>query len=161
MARERVRDWIMEMTPGSQRYVTLPKKILYYRDGVSEGMYKQVKDYELPALVKAFIAVRDELCSEGRVDPNAPSYTPKMIAVVCGKRHHVRFYPVNESRAETTNNNCHPGTAVDDLVTSPYYQDFYLQSHVAIKGTARPAHYFVIENQPKEPLDRIRTFVST
>ena len=32
------------------------------------------------------------------------------------------------------------------LVTSPYYRDFYLQSHSAIKGTARPTHHFVLRN---------------
>jgi eukaryotic translation initiation factor 2C len=40
------------------------------------------------------------------------------------------------------NANCKPGTYVDRVVTSPYYDDFYLQSHSGIKGTARPTHYF-------------------
>ncbi|PSN66108.1 Piwi-domain-containing protein [Corynespora cassiicola Philippines] len=39
-----------------------------------------------------------------------------------------------------------PGTFVDKLVASPYYRGFYLQLHIGVKGTVRPAHYFVLEN---------------
>jgi eukaryotic translation initiation factor 2C len=42
------------------------------------------------------------------------------------------------------NSNCMPGTYVDRVVTSPYYRDFYLQSHSGLKGTARPTHYFLL-----------------
>jgi hypothetical protein len=53
------------------------------------------------------------------------------------------------------NSNCLPGTWVDRAVTSPYYRDFFLQSHSGIKGTARPTHYFFLRN------DEIPTCKST
>lgn len=63
------------------------------------------------------------------------------------------------------NNNCIPGTCVDSVVTSPYYQDFFLQSHSDIKGTARPTHYFILKNDQKNKLlsksADIRKLVST
>lgn len=37
-----------------------------------------------------------------------------------------------------------PGTVVDRGVTEARNWDFFLQSHAAIQGTARPAHYFVL-----------------
>ncbi|KAI1479681.1 Piwi-domain-containing protein [Daldinia eschscholtzii] len=40
-----------------------------------------------------------------------------------------------------------PGTVVDRGVTEARYWDFYLQSHYAIKGTARPIHYFVVRDE--------------
>jgi eukaryotic translation initiation factor 2C len=59
------------------------------------------------------------------------------------------------------NGNCPPGTLVDTAITSPYYQDFYLQSHNAIKGTAHPAHYFVLVNEMGLSETNIQDFVST
>jgi eukaryotic translation initiation factor 2C len=70
----------------------------------------------------------------------------KLTAVVVAKRHHVRFFPETGEEMQPNNLNCHPGTLVDTCVTSPYFRDFYLQSHSAIKGTAKPAHYFPLVN---------------
>jgi eukaryotic translation initiation factor 2C len=51
-----------------------------------------------------------------------------LTAVIGGKRHNTRFYPISEvdKDNERSNGNCLPGTWVDRVVTSPYYQDFYL-----------------------------------
>ncbi|KAF2792928.1 Piwi-domain-containing protein, partial [Melanomma pulvis-pyrius CBS 109.77] len=61
------------------------------------------------------------------------------------KRHHVRFFPIDDKDMDKFQN-CPAGTYVDNVVTSPYFTYFYLQSHAAIKGTAKPAPYFVFEN---------------
>lgn len=37
-----------------------------------------------------------------------------------------------------------PKQVVDNTITRDDNWDFYLQSHTAITGTARPAHYFVL-----------------
>ena len=37
-----------------------------------------------------------------------------------------------------------PKKVVDNTITREDNWDFYLQSHTAITGTARPAHYFVL-----------------
>jgi eukaryotic translation initiation factor 2C len=73
---------------------------------------------------------------------------PLRVAALVGvKRHHTRFYPMtDEDKDKHGNQNCKPGTWVDRGVTSPYYRDFYLQSHSGIKGTARPTHYFTLVN---------------
>ena len=49
----------------------------------------------------------------------------------------------------TRSGNCPPGIVVDRGVTSPYYFDFFLLSHNVPggEGTARPAHYFVLQNE--------------
>lgn len=83
--------------------------------------------------------------------------TPKLTAIVCAKRHHVRFYPYEK---KTSNGNCLPGTYVDDVVTSPYYTNFYLQSHAPLQGTARPAHYFILRNDMDKTVEELRQFVS-
>ncbi|KAI6794376.1 hypothetical protein KC361_g5639 [Hortaea werneckii] len=65
--------------------------------------------------------------------------------VVVGKRHNTRFYP-DAPEVRASNGNVKPGTVVDQVITHPYSMDFYLQSHWAIKGTGRSAHYFTLQN---------------
>ncbi|KAL8782395.1 MAG: hypothetical protein Q9213_005398 [Squamulea squamosa] len=126
----------------------LPRNILIYRDGVSEGEYSLVLQTELPLLRKA--------CSD--VYSNVEKGPPKITIIIVGKRHHIRFFPTARSSPKVTNlktGNPVNGTVVDRHVTEAQHWDFYLQSHNAIKGTARPAHYFVILDeifsQPKSP----------
>jgi eukaryotic translation initiation factor 2C len=105
---------------------TLPKKILYYRDGVSTGQFAQVRDEELSQIRSA--------CKTAGC-PNV-----KVTVVIAVKRHSTRFFP-------STTGNCKPGTLVDRAITSPHYSDFYLQSHHGLKGTAIPTHYMVVANE--------------
>jgi hypothetical protein len=45
------------------------------------------------------------------------------------------------------NHNIRPGFVVDSVITHPYSNDFFLQSHKPLQGTGRSAHYFVLTNQ--------------
>lgn len=149
MVAERIKDW------AKNNGWTLPKNIIYYRDGVSEPQYISVRDDELPQIISAFSRARQQLIKEHPGKSFSVS-TPNLTAIVCAKRHHVRFYPTGK----TLRDNCLPGTFVDDVITSPYYADFYLQSHCSIKGTARPAHYFVLRKDGDISIKDLRNFVS-
>jgi len=146
MVTERLHAWADVHTGTSK----LPANIIYYRDGVSAGHYPKVKEEELKAIHAAYAAVR----KSKHLSPQPLNLT----AVIVTKRHHTRFYPTKDGdKDKWGNNNCIPGTCVDKLVTSPYYQEFYLQSHSGIKGTARPTHYFVLENKiPGLTLEALR-----
>ncbi|KAI7256874.1 hypothetical protein KC352_g11097 [Hortaea werneckii] len=75
-----------------------------------------------------------------------PNNVPfNLTYVVVGKRHNTRFYP-DASEVRASNGNVKPGTVVDQVITHPYSMDFYLQSHWAIQGTGRSAHYFTLQN---------------
>lgn len=150
MVRERLLDWNLRNTN-----CKLPKHIIYYRDGVSEGQYSEVKNVEVEAIRRAYETLAKEMSLPKKVN---------ITAVVVGKRHHTRFYMENPHQGDRHGNqNTQPGTFVDRLVTSPYYQDFFLQSHIGIKGTAKPAHYFVVEDGgiPNLGLEQLRDLVST
>jgi eukaryotic translation initiation factor 2C len=58
------------------------------------------------------------------------------------------------------NGDCKPGALVDSAITSPYYGDFYLQSHNGLKGTAKSAHYFPLLNEMGLTDVQIQAFVS-
>ncbi|KAF2658629.1 Piwi-domain-containing protein [Lophiostoma macrostomum CBS 122681] len=126
MVTERLQDW-------QARSGFLPAKVLYYRDGVGNSQYAEVRNEEVLKIRAAY----------AQLQGNSPNpIEPKITAVIVTKRHHTRFYPQTTNMAM----NCLPGTVVDSEVTHPCYFDFYLQSHKPVQGTARPTYYFVVEN---------------
>jgi len=130
MLESRLRLW---RTKG--KHNSFPENLLIYRDGVSEGQYSKVQDEELPQIRAA--------CKALYPAPDQAKGLPRITLVIAGKRHHTRFYVTNEADADRSGNS-KPGTVVDRGVTEAQNWDFYLQAHAAIKGTARPAHYFVL-----------------
>lgn len=112
-----------------------PENIIIYRDGVSEGQYQLLLDNELPQIRNA--------CRQVYPPEATKQSYPKISIIVCGKRHHTRFYPAQEAEADRSSN-CNPGTVVDRGVTEVRFWDFFIQPHACLQGTARPGHYYVI-----------------
>ncbi|ESK90827.1 argonaute-like protein [Moniliophthora roreri MCA 2997] len=108
-----------------------PKRLLFFRDGVSEGQYKQVKDQEL--------AVLRNVCTEMRINP-------QITFIIVAKRHHFRFFPPTAGQIADRSGNCPAGTVVDTGITHPIEFDYYLQSHGGLLGTSRSAHYHVLHD---------------
>lgn len=98
--------------------------------------------------VLAIEAVCAKKYSDKRQNP------PKLVVIICGKRHRTRFYPTKEDDADRMNQNTKNGvssfhctrmtrlyvadilqTVVDRGVTSEKFWDFFVQPHAAIKGT--------------------------
>ncbi|KAK5114285.1 hypothetical protein LTR62_002536 [Meristemomyces frigidus] len=132
-----LQSWVQG--PGQGRF---PKRIIYFRDGVSEGQYQYVLTQE--------VADMKALLKTAGLAQDIP-----FIVVVGGKRHHVRFFPEKGDR----NGNPLPGTLVETGVTHPYENDFYLCSHAAIKGTARPMHYHVLLNEVGMSNEELQTMI--
>ena len=110
----------------------LPHQVLYFRDGVSEGQFDFVIKQEVADMKEMMKSIN-------------PKVEPKFTVVICGKRHHVRFFP--QGAGADRNGNPQVGTLVESGITHPFEMDYYLASHSAIKGTARPVHYNVIMNE--------------
>ena len=133
-----VQSWIQNVGGGK-----LPSRIFYFRDGVSEGQYHQVLASEVKDLKELMRSAN-------------PGHKVEFLVVVGSKRHSVRFFP---NKGGDRNGNALPGTLVETGVTHPFENDFYLCSHAAIKGTARPMHYYVLLNEPKMPNEEIQTLL--
>ncbi|KAI0835954.1 Piwi-domain-containing protein [Hypoxylon sp. FL0890] len=129
----------------SAKNKTLPKNILVYRDGVSEGQFKTVLEKELPLLRAA--------CQKVYQTSYQKEKLPKITVVIVVKRHHTRFYPTKSGDADKKSNP-QPGTVVDRGVTEARNWDFFLQAHQAIQGTARPIHYFVAHDEIFQDMKR-------
>ena len=97
-----------------------PSKILFYRDGVSEGQFDQVLVHEVRAVQEACMKLEK-------------NYRPRITFVVVQKRHHTRLFCENDRDASGKARNVPPGTTVDSGITHPYEFDFYLCSHFGIQ----------------------------
>ena len=124
-----------------------PAHIYYFRDGVSEGQFAKVINEEVAHMKKAIANLW-------------PSSMVQWTVIVCTKRHHIRIFPKdNDSMAGDKNGNPLPGTLVEHDVTHPFEYDFYLNSHSAIQGTARPVHYQVLLDEAKVPVNDLQKLI--
>ncbi|KAK8924187.1 Protein argonaute 10 [Platanthera zijinensis] len=126
-----------------------PLRIIFYRDGVSEGQFYQVLLYELDAIRKACASLE-------------PNYQPPVTFVVVQKRHHTRLFASNHKDRTATdkNGNILPGTVVDSKICHPTEFDFYLCSHAGIQGTSRPAHYHVLWDENNFTADGLQSLTN-
>lgn len=124
-----------------------PEKILYYRDGVSEGQFDQVMAIEKNAMIAACHKVQ-------------PGYekTVKLTIVIVQKRHHTRFFPgkTGIGREDRKNNNVPAGTIVDTVITRPNENHFYLVSHQSIQGVAKPTKYCILMDDANHAIDDLQ-----
>ncbi|XP_023216050.1 protein argonaute-2-like, partial [Centruroides sculpturatus] len=123
-----------------------PEKIIFYRDGLSEGEFSKAVNKEL-------MLMRDA-CAE--MNPSEV-YQPPITFVVVGKRHHTRFVPENLEDGVGKHRNIPPGTTVDTTIVHPTQFDFYICSHTGIQGTSRPAHYTVLWDDNNFTADELQT----
>lgn len=126
-----------------------PQRIIFYRDGVSEGQFYQVLLYELDAIRRACASLE-------------PNYQPPVTFVVVQKRHHTRLFANNhhDRNAVDRSGNILPGTVVDSKICHPTEFDFYLCSHAGIQGTSRPAHYHVLWDENNFSADHLQSLTN-
>lgn len=135
---------------------TTPRRIIVFRDGVSDSQFQQVVDVEVEAIHQAMshFVLRS-------------SYG--LVVVVAQKRHQTRlFYNTANKQSSGEGDrggsykagggqngdgpayvNVCPGVCVDatggeQSIASAVYNEFYLNSHVAIQGTAKPCKYTIL-----------------
>ncbi|CAL0304042.1 unnamed protein product [Lupinus luteus] len=123
-----------------------PARIIFYRDGVSEGQFSQVLLHEMDAIRRACLSLEE-------------GYLPRVTFVVVQKRHHTRFFPVDRSQMDKSGN-IMPGTVVDTTICHPREHDFYLNSHAGIQGTSRPTHYHVLYDENNFTADELQSLTN-
>ncbi|GJP56998.1 hypothetical protein CLOM_g16039 [Closterium sp. NIES-68] len=119
-----------------------PKRIIVYRDGISESQFATVGAAELDAFRKAFEWMGKKV--------GDAAFRPSVTYIVAQKRNNVRFLPAQGDR------NVQPGTIVDRDVTHPFFFDFYMVSHKGLLGTSRPVHYHVLHDENGLTADEIQ-----
>ncbi|KAI7998400.1 Protein argonaute 2 [Camellia lanceoleosa] len=120
-----------------------PKKIVVFRDGVSESQFDMVLNEELQDLKNAIY--------EG-------NYCPTITLVVTQKRHHTHLFLENE-REGGASSNMPPRTVVDTTIVHPFEFDFYLCSHHGNLGTSKPTHYYVLWDEHNFTSDKLQKLI--
>ncbi len=110
----------------------LPQHIFYFRDGLSESEFDDIKQKEGKVLL-------DLTRSMG-----AQSQITVIVAV---KRHHTRFFPVNKEDT-TQNGNVKCGFVME---ASAHFNDAFIVAHADLQGTKRPTRYITLVDQNKMP----------
>lgn len=122
-----------------------PTKLIYYRDGVSEGQFQQVMAVEKQAISNACRSLADE--------------PVKLTIIVVQKRHHTRFFPGKFGIGKGDRNfNVPAGTIVDTEITHPKENHFFLASHQSIQGVTKPTKYCILFDESQFSIDDIQGF---
>ncbi|WVZ54467.1 hypothetical protein U9M48_005254 [Paspalum notatum var. saurae] len=110
------------------------QQLIFYRDGISEGQFKQVLDKEIPEIEKAWKALYDK-------------ENPQITFIVVQKRHGLKLFPsAKKYQRYAKRINIEPGTVVDHEICHPAEFGFFLCSHAVIKGPSRPVQYLVLRD---------------
>uniref|UniRef100_A0A1I7Z033 Piwi domain-containing protein n=1 Tax=Steinernema glaseri TaxID=37863 RepID=A0A1I7Z033_9BILA len=120
----------------AQRYIAAVgflNEVVIYRNGTTEAQYANLLGREVPIIKKALKQVGA---------PNA-----KLTFVVVTKQHNTRIMPASIFGQKASEQNVKPGTVVDTKIVHPRYQEFYLNSHQAIQGSATTPRYTVVKDE--------------
>ncbi|KAK4399510.1 protein argonaute 2 [Sesamum angolense] len=121
----------------------MPKRIVVFRDGVSEAQFVMVLNKELLDLRRVFYN---------------SGYQPKITVVVAQKRHQTRLF-VEDEFDNGMPDNVPPGTVVDTTIVHPRDYDFYLCSHYGSIGTSKPTHYHVLLDENSFTSDDLQRLI--
>jgi Piwi domain len=148
MVAERIRRY-------TDRRGKFPKKLIFFRDGLSEAQLDMCRNQELPLIREGITQAKGD-------STDIPD--PQILLICTVKRHHKRFFSDQNDLGNGTmlfdqNGNPRPGCMIDNTVVNEAGKDFFLYSHSAIKGTAKPTHYVVLHNDNNHSLNHIAAMV--
>ncbi|CEF67041.1 Protein argonaute-2 [Strongyloides ratti] len=95
---------------------TLPKHIIFFRDGVADSQFKITMDHEVKSINDAFIQ----------------------------KRHGIKFCDSENVNNKQSNGNVAPNTIVSKDIVNPELLDFYAVFHKGVLGTSKPCHVYAL-----------------
>lgn len=122
-----------------ERNNTYPDRILIYRDGVSDGQFRKVQDFEIPQLKTAFSNINE-------------NYKPRVTFFVVKKRGNARFF-LKDNRNDFQNPPI--GTVIDSGVTKKK-EEFYLISQSTNQGTVSPTHFHILHDNSDLTPDKLQ-----
>jgi eukaryotic translation initiation factor 2C len=133
---------ILELIPGIietviEKYNTnkghFPSSMILYLNGSSEGEFGMLKRFEIPLVHRKMV---DAI---GRKIP--------LTVIVPQRSHMARINKLNPNPLDKgPRQNLQPGVVVDTGLVHPTLNEFFLNSHVAIQGTARTPKYTILHN---------------
>ncbi|KAJ6661468.1 hypothetical protein lerEdw1_014377 [Lerista edwardsae] len=123
-----------------------PTRIIFYRDGVSEGQFQQVLSPTLSVLHHELLAIR-EACIKLEKD-----YQPGITFIVVQKRHHTRLFCTDKNERVCTAFS-REGLTNDDIDLA---RDLLVKVETFQQGTSRPSHYHVLWDDNRFSSDELQ-----
>lgn len=119
-----------------------PDHVIVMRDGVSEGQFLHVRNMEVQQILNAMSSL---------------GFDAKITFLTVQKRHGFRmFVEYKDEKGRDSVKNPEPGTVVDTTIVHQDRNEYYLNSHHALKGTSKPSHYTLIHNEANLSNDQIQ-----
>ncbi|GLJ35094.1 hypothetical protein SUGI_0706240 [Cryptomeria japonica] len=119
----------------------LPKNVIFFRNGIGDWQFDEVRKKELEALKDAFMELETD-------------YNPKLTFIIAQKRHHTRLF------RKSGDQNVPSGTVVDSAeIVYPSEINFYLCSHHNELGTSKVTHYYVLCNEIGFSSEKLQTLI--
>lgn len=145
----------------------MPRRIIIYRDGVSDNQFERVLEKELTAYKEA-------LMQRGYGEDSV-----QIAIIMCQKRHNTRLVYQSEDRMGGDKEYINPcvGLCVDartnftvdpdsihgndpvGCINTPGLNEFYLNSHAAVLGTSKPCKYVLIYDEIGLKVRRLHIFL--
>lgn len=132
-----------KMNPG----LKCPKKLIIFRDGVSDGEFEAVLEKEFKAAKGALEDIT-----------GAPDQC-KLTYIVCAKNHRLRFSP--DASSQDRSGNAPAGTVIDSKIGDPLLFDFFCQTQAGLQGTSRPTRYIILKDESNFSADTLQDLVQT
>ncbi|EJC99706.1 Piwi-domain-containing protein [Fomitiporia mediterranea MF3/22] len=126
-----IKQMIIERIEEYRKHTTvLPRRVVVFRGGVSDGQIKAVLDSDVSGIREAFRHFDED-------------YRPKLTFIICNKSRRIQFYATKDVNASTTQL-VKPGTVVDKEVTGIGNFNFYLYSSAVAQDSVRAMRYNVL-----------------
>ncbi|KAK0423168.1 hypothetical protein QR680_008008 [Steinernema hermaphroditum] len=124
------------VTEFAKRYITVAgvlEELIIYRYGTTNAQYANLLRTEVPIIKEAL--------------KTAGAFGAKITVIVVSKQHNTRIMPDLIAGERAPDQNVKPGTVVDTKIVHPLFQEFYLNSHQALQGSAKTPRYTVIKDE--------------
>ncbi|CAI2339725.1 unnamed protein product [Caenorhabditis sp. 36 PRJEB53466] len=119
----------------------LPKKVIIYRSGASEGSHASLIAFEVPLARSVVESFKSDI---------------KLIYIVVTKDHSYRFFKQEiDNAVKPTEQNIPAGIVLDTAVTHPACKQFFLNSHSTLQERAGTPLYTVLADDCKAPMDKL------
>ncbi|OAV97009.1 hypothetical protein PTTG_11651 [Puccinia triticina 1-1 BBBD Race 1] len=122
-----------------------PRRMIIFRDGVSDGEFSQVLESEFKAAKAAIekIAGKPDQC--------------KITYIVCVKNHRLRMSP--DQRCQDRSGNAPAGSVLDNRIGDPFLFDFFAQTQAGLQGTSRPTRYVILKDESNSSADDLQAII--
>ncbi|EGG04902.1 uncharacterized protein MELLADRAFT_88455 [Melampsora larici-populina 98AG31] len=125
-----------------------PKKLIIFRDGVSEGEFGQV-------LLQEYVGAKAALKRIG--DENNDCKLSDIYLDF--ESHRIRF--LAQQHDQDRSGNARAGTVVDQEIGDPHIFDFFCQSQAGLLGTSKPCRYCVLKDESDFSVDELQELVNS